>query len=111
MTVSESVGPHRISNPRAATAPVRPISPRYVPHFAKGHAGLRHAEGAGVHSQEEYPPGAGRVPAQVRVMRPHRVLGRVVDMADGRAEGHAAHLAAEFTGGFDQALGNGHGSG
>merc|ERR1712034_53556 len=54
-------------------------------HLAEGDAGLRHAEGAGIHAEEDHAPPPGRVAPEVGVVGTLGVLDGVVDVAYGRA--------------------------
>ena len=73
--------------------------------FAEGHAGLRHAEGSGVHA-EKYDAlrcGAGEV--EVLLMRRPCVVERVVHVGHGIGEGEGVAGRAQVTGGSDYFFG------
>jgi hypothetical protein len=50
-------------------------------HLAKRHAGLRHAPGAGIHAQQQYPTSRSAKALQVFTMRRPRITQGVIDMA------------------------------
>jgi hypothetical protein len=55
-------------------------------HFAEGHAGLRHAEGAGVHAHENDLAADRGILQQVEVMGGTGIDEWIVDVGDGWAE-------------------------
>ena len=77
-------------------------------HFAKGHAGLRHAKGARVHAEKNdfLLSAAGQL--QVLLMRGPRVIERVVDILDGLGKSERVTGSAQPACGSNEVFG-GHG--
>lgn len=74
--------------------------------FAEGHAGLGHAEGTGVHAEEDHPfPGVG-IAEQVGLVDGPGVVERVIDVGHRRGEGQSGGGLAEVRGGGDQRVGS-----
>lgn len=80
----------------------------YRGDFAKGHAGLGHAEGARVHADEDDTFFAFAVTAEVELVRNAGVFERIVNVGRGRGEGEGGEAAAEITRGLDESGGGGH---
>ena len=55
-------------------------------NLAKGHAGLNHAEGTGVHAEKHHALAGAGVPGEVELMRGPGVAERVVNAGDRRAK-------------------------
>ena len=71
-------------------------------HFAKGHAGLRHAEGPGVHADEHHALAALGVALQVLLVHVPGVVQRVVHVGDGGREMQRVDGVAQSACGLDQ---------
>ena len=69
-------------------------------NFAKGHAGLHHAERSGVHAEKDHPFVAVGKLLQVRLVRGPRVIERIIDVCDRGREFDAVNDSAEFARGF-----------
>src|SRR5690606_8977425 len=78
--------------------------------FAEGHAGLRHAEGAGDHAEEDGAFGRAAEAFQIGAVRSPGVAQGVVGAVHRRGEGEPVNGVAEFGGEGDE-RGGGHGFG
>ena len=75
--------------------------------LAEGHAGLRHAKGAGIHAEENDAFGGGAVTVEVGTMGVPGVGEGVVGAGDGRGEGEGGNGVAEGGGEGDEGGGRG----
>ena len=75
-----------------------------VGDFAKGHAGLGHAVGAGVHSEKEDLLLTAAKSGEVVAMTIPGVFERVVSVSDGIGKGEATEFPAEIIGGGNQRM-------
>ena len=75
-------------------------------NFAKGHAGLRHAEGARVHAEEHDILFIGGGEAEVLLVRGPRVVEGIVHEGYGLGEGESVAGGAQIAGGGDYFLGD-----
>ena len=73
--------------------------------FAKGHAGLRHAEGAGVHAEKHDALRRGAGEVEVLLMRGPCVVEGVVHVGHGIGEGEGVAGRAQVAGGGDYFFG------
>ena len=64
--------------------------------LAEGHAGLHHAERAGVHAQKNHPLPAAAIPAEIFRMRRPRVSQRIINVRDRRLEFQPVNPGRKF---------------
>ena len=73
--------------------------------FAEGNAGLRHAEGAGVHTEEHNAFFGGGSEAEILLVRGPRVVERIVHVRHGVSKGEGVASGTQVAGGSDDFLG------
>jgi hypothetical protein len=73
--------------------------------FTEGHAGLRHAEGAGIHADQDDALFAAAKAPQIGLMRRPGVVERLIDVFDRRGEAQRAQGFTQGPGGGDEGVG------
>lgn len=73
--------------------------------FAERHAGLNHAERAGIHPEKDDALPTVSITPKVEFMGRPGVIERIIDVANGRREGQFVDGSAETPGGFDEGIG------
>lgn len=73
--------------------------------LAEGHAGLRHAERAGIHAEKDDALPRGAIFSDVNFVRGPCVIERVVNVRDRRGKLQAIHSVPQFRRGLQDAIG------